>query len=318
MVKRRARKIRPAPRGQETSARESAHGAGPASATRQAESDRRDNLRRFTLSGWAVVAQVLRQRTDRTAILDLLGFYDWLGDSNLELIKRTLPPLPCRAGCAYCCYVGPDRPDLLPAELLRIVSFLRDAARAATLAEVQARLQAAPQPSPGSDPAEKGKESCFFLHQEQCAVYPVRPMRCRAQHSPDRDACERYVLGRQDTMPLLREPALLYKSLEVGMRMGLHEAGLQEARLAMDGALRIALLEQPEALERWLDGQPVFEGVAFPDPADEEQFLAQLRQQSRGQVRAEARRLHTIIASILEQPGTWALYSTTGQAPSNL
>lgn len=303
-----AKKTRPA----------AARAVSPVGAPQQGAGDRGDNLRRFTLSGWAVVAQVLRQRRDRTTVLDLLGFFDWLGESNLDRIKRSMPPLPCRAGCAYCCYVGPDRPDLLPSELLRIVAFLRQEALATTLAEVQARLQAAPQPSPDSGPAEKGKEPCFFLHREQCVVYPVRPMRCRAQHSPDRDACERYVLGQQETMPLLREPALLFKSLEVGMRMGLHEAGLQEARLAMDGALRVALLEQPDALERWLDGQPIFEGVAFPDPADEEQYLAQLRQQPRGPVRAEARRLHTVIASLLNQPGTWALYSTTGQTPLNL
>ena len=146
-------------------------------------------------------------------------------------------------------------------------------------------------------------------------VYPVRPMRCRAQHSPDRKACERHYLGQQETMPLLRQPALLYKSLQIGMRMGLHEAGLQDARLAMDGALRIALLEQPDAIERWLDGKAVFDGVTFPDPGDEEQHLARLRRQARGQVRAEARRLQKIVVSLLEQPGTWTLYSTTGKVP---
>jgi hypothetical protein len=90
------------------------------------------------VSGWAVVAQVLRQRRDRTAMRDLLGFYDWLGDSNLDAILRQMPPLPCRAGCAYCCYVGPDRPDLLPSELLRIVTFLRDVGSATALPEVEA------------------------------------------------------------------------------------------------------------------------------------------------------------------------------------
>jgi hypothetical protein len=246
-------------------------------------------------------------------VQDLLGFFDWLGDSNLAVIKRQLPTLPCRTGCSFCCHVGPDRPDLLPAELLRIVSLLQDEARVETLSEVRARLQAAPQPA-----TKAAKELCFFLHEGRCAIYPVRPMRCRAQHSPDRDACERYVLGQQETMPLLRQPALLYKSLEVGMRMGLHETGLQEIRLPMDSALRVALLEQPDAADRWLNGEPVFEGIAFPDPADEEQLLAQWRRQPRGQVRAEARRLHRIVVSILERPGTWALYPTTGQPPPNL
>jgi Fe-S-cluster containining protein len=297
MAKRRARKTRPAPRGRS------------AGAPRQTTGDSGANLRRFTLSGWAVVAQTMRQRRDQAALLDLLGFFDWLGDSNLEAILRGRPPLPCWTGCSFCCYVGPDRPDLLPAELLRIVSYLRDPARAATLAEVLARLRAAP------DKGAERKAPCFFLHEGRCAIYAVRPMRCRAQHSPDREACERYFVGEQGTMPLIREPALLYKSLQIGMRTGLHEAGLQDVRLAMDAALRVALLKEPDAPQRWLQGQAVFDRAALPERADEGQLLAQLRRQARGQVRAEARRLHKVLLSLLERPGAWALYSTTGESP---
>jgi hypothetical protein len=264
------------------------------------------------MSGWAVVAQVLRQRRDRTAMLDLLGFYDWLGDSNLNAIVRGMPLLPCRAGCAYCCYVGPDRPDLLPAELLRIVAFLRDKGSATALAEVEARLR-----QDFYATTQEAKPPCLFLSQSRCLIYPVRPMRCRAQHSPDRSACERHYLGRQATMPLIRDPALLFKSLQIGMRIGLHEAGLQNTRLALYSAMQI-VLERPAALEQWLDGEAVFGDAALPEEADEGQFLVRLMQQSRGQVRAEARRLHPIIATLLERPGTWALYSTTGQVPPTL
>jgi hypothetical protein len=265
------------------------------------------------VSGWAVVSQTLRQHRDRATLLDLLGFFDWLGDSNLGGILRARPPLPCLAGCSFCCHVGPERPDLLPSELLRIISYLQDPARAVMLAEVVARLRAAPDTIPVG-----GKEPCFFLHEGRCAIYAVRPMRCRAQHSPDRTACQRYFVGEQGTMPLIREPALLYKSLQIGMRMGLHEAGLENARLALDGALRIALLERPDAPERWFQGQLVFDGVALPEQADEGQRMTQLRGQAMGQVRAEARRLHNVISSLLERPGDWSLYSTTGHIPSGL
>jgi hypothetical protein len=89
------------------------------------------DLRRFTTSAWAVCTHVLEQRRDLAAILDLMGFFDWLGDQNLAIIRRGLPTLPCRSGCAYCCYVGPDRPDLLAPEVLRIAAFLRDKGSAA-------------------------------------------------------------------------------------------------------------------------------------------------------------------------------------------
>jgi hypothetical protein len=100
--------------------------------------------------------------------------------------------------------------------------------------------------------------------------------------------------------------------------MGLYEAGLQNTRLALDGALRIALLERPDAPERWLQGQAVFDGVALPEQADEGQLISQLRGQAMGQVRAEARRLHNVISSLLERPGDWSLYSNTGHISSGL
>jgi len=239
-----------------------------------------------------------------------VAFFDWLGDSNLTQIKRSLPPLPCQAGCAYCCYVGPERPDLLAPELLRIVDYLSQERSAALLAEVQSRLR---------DPhyaAQAEKPPCLFLSQEHCTIYPVRPMRCRAQHSPDRAACRSHYLGQQATMPLLREPALLYKSLQIGLRLGLREVKLQNKRLALDGALRLALLEQPDALEQWVAGKTVWDAVALPEEADEGQLLDQFQGRARGEMHAEARRLIQVITTLVEQPGAWALYPSTGKSPS--
>jgi hypothetical protein len=267
------------------------------------------NQRRLTLSSWAVVSQVLRLRRDETTVLDLLGFLDWVGDSNLERIVRQLPPLPCRAGCAFCCYVGPSRPDLLPIELYRIIAFLRRQDGTEALADVQARLR---DNAYGSGIA---KPPCLFLSQERCLVYPVRPLRCRAQHSPDRAACERYYLGRQPAMPLLRDPALLFKSLQIGVRMGMREIGLQDNRLALDSALRLALLEQPDALEEWLKGRSTFNAAALSEESNEGEHLRQLQQQPKSEVRTEARRLSKVVASLIEQPGAWTLYSTTGKVP---
>jgi Fe-S-cluster containining protein len=297
MAKSRPRKKRPQSQRRTRAARTTqAAGAG-------------ENQRRFTLSGWALVAQVLGQRPERTALLDLLGVYDWLGDSNLSQIKRSRPPLPCRPGCAYCCYVGPERPDLLAPELLRIVEYLRQDRYADTLAIVQARLL------DDTYATRTERSPCLFLIEERCQVYPIRPMRCRAQHSADRDACERHYLGKQTTMPLLREPALLYKSLQIGMRLGLRVAGLQDERLALDGALRLVLLENENAFREWLAGEPVFKGIAFPEEVGEGELLAQLQQGARGDMRAETTRLAGLITSLRTQPGAWGLYPLTGQIP---
>jgi hypothetical protein len=265
------------------------------------------NLRRFTTSAWAICARVLERRRDLSAILDLMGFFDWLGDQNLARIVHALPPLPCRSGCAYCCYVGTDRPDLLAPEALRIAAFLREEGSRALPLVLERLAQA--EGSPGHDP----KTPCLFLHQERCLVYAVRPMRCRAQHSPDRDACRQSYLGTRETMPLLREPALLFKSIQTGMRLALRELGVQHTNLALTGAVRIALGE-PGSLERWMSGQAVF--AEYPDDTGEEHALDRLARQAKRQLQSEARALQRVLSLLTEQPGAWAAYTTSGTMPA--
>lgn len=261
-------------------------------------------LRRFTIKSWALSAEALQDRPDSTRLLDLMGFYDWLGDSNLRSILRHLPPLPCRSGCAYCCYVGPDRPDLLPIELFRIITYL-DGLGSQVRAQLAATLRAL-----RNDP----KAPCLFLSREYCIIYPVRPMRCRAQHSPDVGACRRSYTGQRPTFPLLREPALLFKSIATGIRLGLRDAGLQHAPLSMAKAMTLAL-EDAQALERWLAGEPVFREAAYPGTGGEERDLGRLARHARPELQSEQAQLQPVLSTFGERPGAWYRYTTSGTAP---
>jgi hypothetical protein len=256
-----------------------------------------------------VSGRVLEQRGDRTAVLDLMGFFDWLGDKNMAIIRRSLPHLPCEVGCCYCCYVGPHSPDLLPPEVFRVAAYLRNE-ESASLPMVRTRLKEV------DGPKEEGetKTPCLFLSHDRCLIYPVRPLRCRAQYSPDAEACELSYLGQRETMPLLGEPALLYKSIQIGIRLGLNQVGMQSSRLTLRKAIAIALREA-DAFERWLDGELVFEHNSFADETGEEHLVAQFARRAKHQVRAEGKRMQRAITVLLEQPGTWALYSTRGVEP---
>jgi hypothetical protein len=261
-------------------------------------------LQRFTIKSWALTAQVLREHRGRVGLLDLMGFYDWLGERSLRSILGRLPPLPCKPGCAHCCYVGPDRPDLLPIELLRIVTYL-DRLGAQVRAQLAARLRA-----PRDDP----KAPCLLLSQECCIIYPVRPMRCRAQHSPDVVACRQSHAGQRPTFPLLREPALLFKSITTGIRLGMRDAGLEHTPLSMAKALQLAL-EQPQLLDRWLAGESVFGEAAFPGSRGEDRNLERFARRVRRELRSEQVQLQPVLSVFEERPGAWYAYTTTGAAP---
>jgi hypothetical protein len=265
-----------------------------------------DNLSRFVTKSWAVTSQVLSQRRDSLAVLDLMGFFYWLGDQNIELIKKGLPRVPCAIGCSYCCHVRAGLPDLLPLEAFCIAEFLRSSnqmllapARACLdsfAADERQVLQRAED--------ESTRSPCLFLAQNRCLIYPVRPLRCRAQYSPDAEACRQNFLGQRDTIPLLNAPALLYESLRIGMRLGLKEVRLYGHSLGFQGALSIAWKE-PDALERWFSGEPVFEDARLLEEADEA-FIKTVARQCKSQVGVERKRLQKVIAMLLEEPGTWS------------
>ena len=245
-----------------------------------------------------------------------MGFFGWLGASNTDLIINGLPALPCKEGCTFCCHVGPDMPDLIPPEALRIAAFVRER-NLISLADVQAHLRQidlATRELSGEETKDV-RLPCLFLDRNRCLVYPVRPMRCRAQYSPDAGACERNYLGQRETMPLLKEPALLYKSLQIGMRLGLEELGLPNTRLALRRAMAIALGDT-RVFERWLNGEQAFKDAVLPEEPDEARSLARFARQAKRQARAEATQLHRVMSTLLENPGAWTAYSISGVVPS--
>jgi hypothetical protein len=276
--------------------------------------DRRQaKARQFTVKSWALTAQAMGQRRDPTALLDLLGLFDWLGDRNLDAVLRHMPPLPCRAGCDFCCRVGLDRPDLLPPEVLRIAEFIRREESLSVQGMLERIVQARETAAAASEEKRK-KLPCLFLEQDVCLIYPVRPIRCRAQHSHDAGACEAHFLGQRETMPLLTEPALLYKSLQVGLRLGLQQLGLADRRLPLTGALFVAL-SRANTLEHWLKGRDVFSEIALPDQPDERRALRRLARQAQHQAQAEKRRLGQLTSILAQQRGAWAQYTLSGDAP---
>jgi hypothetical protein len=236
-----------------------------------------------------------------------MGFFDWLGDQNMQTVRRRLSELACEVGCAYCCHVGAERPDLLPAEAFRIVAYLRSHEDA--LGKVKARLV---------DEGGSDKAPCLFLDRDRCTIYAVRPMRCRAQTSPDAELCRQNYLGQRKTMPLLSEPALLYKSLRMGLRLGLRDAGVQSAPLRLTETIRLAL-DLPDVWGQWFEGSEPFADLFYPEPADESRLIAQFMRQNRGQLWAARETMQPVISACLNAPGRWARSVADGdQAFANL
>jgi hypothetical protein len=160
-------------------------------------------------------------------------------------------------------------------------------------------------------PGLLNKAPCLFLHQDQCTIYPVRPVRCRAQNSPDAELCRQNYAGQRKTMPLLSEPALLYKSLRMGLRLGLRDAGIQSEPLRLTETVRLAL-DTPDIWTQWFEDKKVFTDVVYSEPDDESRLIGQFMHQSQHLVWAERETMQRVILTCLNAPGTWARYGVNG------
>lgn len=170
----------------------------------------------------------------------------------------------CGAGCYYCCdvYVSAQAP-----RIFAIADWLR-ANRPDIGAEI-ARLAEA-------DAAIRGKEvearavaglACPFLEEGKCGIYPVRPAGCRGFFSLSIDACIAGARGEGQEIPTPAHIQQLRGGYEQALSAVLYHWRLPTAHYELTHGILVAL-KQPDAEERWFDGEDVFADVAV-DQADE-------------------------------------------------
>ena len=170
----------------------------------------------------------------------------------------------CKAGCYYCCdvYVSAQAP-----RIFAIADWLR-ANRSNIGAEV-ARLEEAVAAIRGKDVdgrAEAGL-ACPFLDDGKCGIYPVRPAGCRGFFSLSLTACIAGSRGEGEEIPTPAHIQQLRGGYEQALSAVLHHWRLPTAHYELVQGV-LAALKEPNAEERWFDGEDVFADVAM-DRADE-------------------------------------------------
>jgi Fe-S-cluster containining protein len=173
---------------------------------------------------------------------------------------RPLPePLACRPGCSFCCY---NRVELTPPEAFVIADFLLRGVAPAQLPGLMAALKEELARRRGLSPTELARRRrefpCPFLSRDHCGIYPVRPLMCRAMHSLEAEHCRRS-LESAELLPdrYYEHRHDFARALSRGLIEGAARRGCQVLPLDLVAALR-QILATPEALPRWLRGEPVF------------------------------------------------------------
>lgn len=154
------------------------------------------------------------------------GLIRTLHDRADREISTAGPPEPvCRKGCASCCF----RPVL------------------ATLTEVAAirkHVLGTPLESPLRERFNGKSAACPLLVNDECSVYPVRPLACRGLNSTNLDVCIAH--DRSDSDWLVPGNDVIRSScaaIERGLLSAAGEAGLEAGRLDLRELLAEALFE---------------------------------------------------------------------------
>jgi hypothetical protein len=200
-------------------------------------------------------------RTGRTplALIAIAEHGAAVAEEGIRQAVQAEPPprSACQEGCDWCCHltVGAGVP-----EVARIVAYLRQTLSPEEFGALRERVLRLDEQRRQRKAARRGdpRLPCALLVDHRCAAYPVRPLTCRGFNSSDASRCERFVNAPGTTTVPLYAPQLRMTAFVLdGMTAGLAEAGLRGDRLELTAALRI-VLEVPDAVERFLAGEPTF------------------------------------------------------------
>lgn len=105
----------------------------------------------------------------------------------------------------------------------------------------------------------QAKVKCPLLRDDNsCAVYPVRPLRCRGWCSLSLDRCEQCTQNRTETtVPLDAHAYYVARGADRGMSQGIKAVGLDGDFYVLNDALATAM-ETTQGAERWANGEKVF------------------------------------------------------------
>jgi hypothetical protein len=165
----------------------------------------------------------------------------------------------CAPGCAHCCH---QHVAVHPIEAIAIAAHLAAEPRRD---ELTRRVVATSQAIAGVDRRERRRRdiACAFLDADGCcAIYAMRPLRCRGLHSIDVAACRR----RRDTADAPRsldafafpdEPIRLADAALAGLAAAAAGRGLANSSLELARGVTVALAD-PQAAAAYASGDDPF------------------------------------------------------------
>jgi Fe-S-cluster containining protein len=175
---------------------------------------------------------------------------------------RSGTKLPCKKGCSWCCFL---RVKVTPLEILCMIDYLQSNLKPAELSAFRHRLADTDKTTRGMNGNQRvnAKKICPLITENECLVYPVRPIVCRTYHSQDISDCESSLSDNQRSLRIHPKIFGIGMGILTGLTEGLQIVGLQAPMLELIAGLKMAM-DEPRLTHRWLIGESAFSGAEYP------------------------------------------------------
>jgi Fe-S-cluster containining protein len=190
-----------------------------------------------------------------------LQFYEAMQKSLLGALPPE-QPFKCGAGCSACCH---RKVACTIPEAIGIAAWLseREEAEKLRIRESARRLH---DETAALDDEKRiaGGLPCALLADGVCSVYEARPLTCRAMYSYDRAACERFYFDHDFATAIPHYDLMLdaHAQMLLGYGRALEKLGLDGRLVELSSAL-LLLLDEPDAVTRYLAGEQLFEPARY-------------------------------------------------------
>jgi len=175
---------------------------------------------------------------------------------HLEVLQPSAQ-IACHEGCHWCCHL---KVSVTAPEVFALAEYLENSLSEAVRDGIKARAAELAKDDRifSADAKAEAHIPCAMLTEHgACAAYAARPLACRGWNALDSESCRRSLDDDQEFVasnePWARECA----AVGLGLLAAIGDAGLPAQLLELTSALHIALSE-PNALSRWLVGEPIF------------------------------------------------------------
>lgn len=182
--------------------------------------------------------------------------------------------LSCKKGCSWCCFL---RVKVTPLEVLCILEYLQSSMPPGELSALRRQFVETDEIIRGLDGHRRvrAKKICPLIVDNECSVYPVRPMSCRIYHSLNASDCEASLEDDRRSLRIRHDVYGVGTGMFAGLTEGLRKVGLQPRLLELVAGLRIAM-DEPGLMMRWLAGAPAFAEAEIENAEQIENFHGRL------------------------------------------